>query len=44
MYEYMLYWRRNDWVNQKTESNYLLPINLLACIDCDDAVSYVLLV
>lgn len=24
MYEYMLYWRRNDWVNQKTESNYYL--------------------
>lgn len=24
MYEYMLCWRRNDWVNQKTESNYYL--------------------
>lgn len=24
MYEYVLYWRRNDWVNKKTESKYNL--------------------
>lgn len=24
MYEYMLCWRRNDWVNKKTESKYYL--------------------
>lgn len=34
MYEYMLYWRRNDWVNKETELKYYLsqPIDPVMCL------------
>ena len=36
MYEYMLYWRRNDGVNRETESKYYLsqPVDPVICLDC----------
>lgn len=32
MYEYMLCWRRNDRVNEKTESKYYLSQPVCSCV------------
>lgn len=41
MYEYMLCWRRNDWVNEETESKYYLTQPVCSCLEYGHLVSSV---